>query len=106
MVEISEERLAELEAIERASKQMFEQNPIGSKIRFYRRQRKFTMIQLAQLAGISQSYLSQAEMGIKTLSFEKLMNIAEVLSVKVSDIDPETIKRIEGINNKAKELEE
>lgn len=60
---------------------------IGSKIKYYREQRKLTQIQLAEQAQISISYLSKIEAAgcNKSLSISVLNQIANVLNVEISE---------------------
>lgn len=50
-------------------------------IGYYRRARHMTQIELAEALSISSNYLSQVECGCKTLSLDKLLQLAEVLGV-------------------------
>lgn len=54
---------------------------IGLNIGYYRRARHMTQIELAEALSISSNYLSQIERGCKTLSLDKLLQLAEVLQV-------------------------
>lgn len=54
---------------------------IGLNIGYYRRARHMTQIELAEVLNISSNYLSQVERGYKTLSLDKLLQLAEVLEV-------------------------
>lgn len=54
---------------------------IGLNIGYYRRARNMTQIELAEALSISSNYLSQVERGCKTLSLDKLLQLAEVLGV-------------------------
>ena len=60
---------------------------IGSKIKYYREQRKLTQVQLAEQAQISISYLSKIEAAgcNKSLSISVLNQIANVLNVEISE---------------------
>lgn len=63
---------------------------IGSKIVYFRRLKKMRQIDLAEAAGINESYLSKLERG-KNLSGGSLavfINIAKALDVKIEDILP------------------
>ena len=50
-------------------------------IGYYRRARHMTQIELAEALSISSNYLSQVERGCKTLSLDKLIQLAEILKV-------------------------
>lgn len=54
---------------------------IGLNIGYYRRARHMTQIELAEALSISSNYLSQVERGCKTLSLDKLLQLAEILKV-------------------------
>ena len=54
---------------------------IGLNIGYYRRARHMTQIELAESLNISSNYLSQVERGCKSLSLDKLLQLAEILSV-------------------------
>ena len=56
-------------------------NLIGLNISYYRRARHMTQIELAEALSISSNYLSQVERGCKTLSLDKLLQLAEILKV-------------------------
>ena len=54
---------------------------IGLNISYYRRARHMTQIELAEALNISSNYLSQVERGCKSLSLDKLLELADVLEV-------------------------
>lgn len=54
---------------------------IGLNIGYYRRARHMTQIELAEVLNISSNYLSQVERGCKSLSLDKLLELAAVLEV-------------------------
>lgn len=54
---------------------------IGLKISYYRRARHMTQIELADLLNVSSNYLSQVERGCKSLSLDKLLELAVILEV-------------------------
>ena len=54
---------------------------IGLNIGYYRRARHMTQIELAEALSISSNYLSQVERGCKTLSLDKLLQLAEILQI-------------------------
>lgn len=60
---------------------------IGTNIKYYRRQRKLTQVQLAEQAKISISYLSKIEAAgcNKSLSISILNQIANVLGIEISE---------------------
>lgn len=67
---------------------------IGTNIKHYRKQAELTQVQLAEHAKISISYLSKIEAAgcDKSLSISVLNQIANVLSVEISDFFKEEIQ--------------
>ena len=59
---------------------------IGLNIGYYRRARNMTQIELAEALSISSNYLSQVERGCKTLSLDKLLQLAEALKVDEKEL--------------------
>ena len=59
---------------------------IGKAIKFYRQQNGLKQWQLAELTGISQSYLSEIERGKKVPSFFTLIDIADKIGVDFWDL--------------------
>ena len=56
---------------------------IGDKIRELREKRKLTQIELAKLAGISNTYLSDIERGRVNPSLKTLDKLARALGIKI-----------------------
>jgi len=56
---------------------------LGKTIRFYRKQRRFSQAELAEKAGISITFLSKIERGIKFPTSETLSGLANGLDVEV-----------------------
>ena len=54
---------------------------IGRRIKIYRKRRGFTQNQLAELVGKSTVYISYLESGVKGLSLETLVDIANALNL-------------------------
>ena len=54
---------------------------IGLNIGYYRRARHMPQIDLAEALNISSNYLSQVERGCKSLSLDKLLELAAVLEI-------------------------
>ena len=63
----------------------------GSKIREFRKQRGLTLIQLAEKAGISPSFLSGIERGVKKASINVLNKLSAAVNIPVSYLVAETI---------------
>lgn len=59
---------------------------IGLNISYYRRARHMTQIELAEVLNISSNYLSQVERGYKSLSLDKLLELAAVLNVDEKEL--------------------
>ncbi len=59
--------------------------PIGEKIRFFREQKQLTTNKLANLAGISQSYLRDIELGNKNPTIEIIYQICKTLDISLKD---------------------
>lgn len=58
---------------------------IGLNINYYRRGCHLTQVELAEAVDISNNYLSQIERGCKSISLDKLLQLAEVLGVDVKN---------------------
>lgn len=58
---------------------------IGGKIRFYREQKGYTVNKLANLCGISQSYLREVELNSKNPTVEMLNIICDSLEISLKD---------------------
>ena len=56
---------------------------IGKRIKKFRRQKAMTQCKLAELADLSNPYLSQVESGIKKASLESLAKISRILDVSL-----------------------
>lgn len=72
---------------------------LGDNIKFFRKEKKLSLNQLAKLAGIAPSYLSDLENN-KCInpSMEKLGKLSEVLNVKIEDFykeEPDEIDKLE-----------
>lgn len=59
---------------------------VGQKIRALRERRNLSQQELAEMAGISQPYLSGVELGTKNLSFEQARLIKEALGVSFDEL--------------------
>ncbi|MBQ7120427.1 MAG: helix-turn-helix transcriptional regulator [Oscillospiraceae bacterium] len=57
---------------------------VGKRIKFFREKRKLTVNRLANMAGVSQSYLRDIELGNKQPTVEYLSYICEALNISLS----------------------
>lgn len=81
---------------------------VGERIKFLRTQRGLTVNGLANLAGISQSYLRDIELGLKKPTVEYLEYICEALKISLvnffsDDNNSDIIMLISKLNDKQKE---
>ena len=53
---------------------------------FYRKRRKMTQLQLAELVGIDRSHISAAELGNVGVSFDVIFKLCEVLGVTPKEL--------------------
>ena len=53
----------------------------GLNVVFYRKRRKMTQLQLAELVGIDRSHISAIELGNVGVSFDVIFKLCEVLGV-------------------------
>ena len=58
---------------------------IGARISFFRTQKNYTVNKLANMAGISQSYLRDVELGKKNPTVEILSFVCDALDISLSD---------------------
>ncbi|WP_049945014.1 helix-turn-helix domain-containing protein [Butyrivibrio sp. AC2005] len=58
---------------------------IGNRIRFYRKDRKLSQEELAEMSDLHPSYIGQLERGIKTPSVDTIYRITKGLDVTMSD---------------------
>lgn len=61
----------------------------ADRVRKAREKANLTQVDLAQKAGLSQSYLSQIEKGVRTPGIHKLTALAAALGVKVAKLIPD-----------------
>ena len=59
---------------------------VGERVRAIRHLRRLTLKEVAERAGLSESFLSQAERGLTSASIASLQRIATALGVAVSDL--------------------
>lgn len=80
---------------------------VGERIRFFREQKKITVNKLANLSGISQSYLREIELGTKQPTIEYLeyicfglkISLQEFFSENDTDINPFLVSALKELND-------
>ena len=70
---------------------------VGKRIKYFRQERGITVNKLANLAGVSQSYLRDIELGNKQPTVEYLSYICEALGVTMSAFFDDNIEGIEQV---------
>lgn len=69
---------------------------IAARIKFFREQKGYTVNKLANLAGISQSYLRSVELGQKSPTIETLSELCWALDISLRDFfDEETLSSLQ-----------
>ena len=58
----------------------------GLNVVFYRKRRKMTQLQLAELVGIDRSHISAIELGNVGVSFDVIFKLGEVLGVSPKEL--------------------
>ena len=58
----------------------------GLNVVFYRKRRKMTRLQLAELVGIDRSHISAIELGNVGVSFDVIFKLCEVLGVSPKEL--------------------
>lgn len=58
----------------------------GLNIVYYRKRKKLTQLQLAELADIDRSHISAIELGNVGVSFDLILKLCEILDVKPRDL--------------------
>ena len=58
----------------------------GLNVVFYRKRRKMTQLQLAELVGIDRSHISAIELGNVGVSFDVIFKLCEVLGVSQKEL--------------------
>ena len=58
----------------------------GLNVVFYRKRRKMTQLQLAELVGIDRSHISAIELGNVCVSFDVIFKLCEVLGVSPKEL--------------------
>lgn len=92
---IKEIRLKKISQTEYTMKEIKE---LGKKIKSIRKKNNITLVQLSELSGISQSYLSRIENGKHDPTFSVLLQIARALQIQVGMLYEEKIQCHEHIN--------
>ena len=64
---------------------MIDKKFIGNKIQTIRKKRGITQEELSEQVGISTNYLSKVERGLNSTSAENLLNIMQILNIKLED---------------------
>ena len=59
--------------------------PVGDRLRFFREQKQISTNKLANLAGISQSYVRDIELGNKNPTIEVLFQLCQTLGISLKD---------------------
>ncbi len=59
--------------------------PIGARIRFFRERKQISTNKLANLAGISQSYVRDIEIGNKNPTIEIIFQLCKALGISLKD---------------------
>ena len=67
---------------------------LGKQIRKYRKEKNLTLLKLAELVDVSESFIGQIERGKNKPSLETVINIANVLEVSADDLLHRNLKPI------------
>ena len=59
--------------------------PVGGRLRFFREQKHISTNKLANLAGISQSYVREIELGNKNPTIEIIFHLCRALDISLKD---------------------
>ena len=59
--------------------------PVGDRLRFFREQKQISTNKLANLAGISQSYVREIELGNKNPTIEIIFHLCRALDISLKD---------------------
>lgn len=59
--------------------------PVGDRLRFFREQKQISTNKLANLAGISQSYVRDIELGNKNPTIEIIFQLCRALDISLKD---------------------
>ncbi|MGN0424267.1 MAG: helix-turn-helix domain-containing protein [Acetatifactor sp.] len=69
--------------------------PVGSRIRYFRELKHISTNRLANLAGISQSYVRDIELGKKNPTIEIIFQLCKVLDISLKDFFDEEQTKIQ-----------
>ncbi|MEK0176167.1 helix-turn-helix transcriptional regulator [Tetragenococcus halophilus] len=110
MVEISEERLKELEALEnkfgktdQTKLEEVDTSTIGGRIKYYRIKQGLNQSQVSNRLGMSQSYITNLEHNKKGKNLDTAIKICQTLEVSFKDIYPEEYEAIKKTDSAANE---
>lgn len=59
---------------------------LGEKIKYFRKQRKLTQVELAVIIGISTGYIGSIEQGLRSPSLRTLRQIVKALKINASEL--------------------
>lgn len=68
---------------------------VGNRITHFRKQKNYTVNRLANLAGISQSYLRDVELGNKNITVETLSLVCNALDLSLYDFFNDTPSKLD-----------
>lgn len=69
-----------------ATIRVYTYNTLGENVKKLRESKNLTQMQLAVMAGISQSYLSYVELGLRQITVQILCNLCNVLECRPDDL--------------------
>lgn len=109
MVEISEERLKELEALEnkfgktnQTKLEEVDTSTIGGRIKYYRIKQGLNQSQVSNRLGVAQSYIANLERNKKGKNLDMAIKICKALEVSFKDIYPEEYEAIKKTDSAGK----
>ncbi len=76
--------IAEVLGMKQEYKNLYEK--FGLNVVYYRKRKKLTQLQLAELAEIDRSHISAIELGNVGVSFDVIFKLSEVLDIKPKDL--------------------
>lgn len=75
---------AEVKKLKQEYKPLYEK--FGLNVVYYRKRKKLTQMQLAELANVDRSHISAIELGNVGVSFDVIFKLCEVLETKPKDL--------------------